>query len=107
MSASVERRRADVLYSKMFEIEYYAIIKFLAKEGKRPAEIKQHLDAEYGESSPSYYTVQEWAKQFCLGKESIQDDPRQGRLAEALTPKTTALMQEEVLQVRGLKTEEI
>jgi hypothetical protein len=39
MSASVERRRAVVLYFQMFKIEYRAVIKFLTKEGKSPAEI--------------------------------------------------------------------
>jgi hypothetical protein len=50
----------------------------------------------YGESSPSHSKVKEWAEQFHLGRESIEDDPRQGRPAEALTPET-ALVQEEVL----------
>jgi transposase len=92
MSASAERRCAVALYSKMFKIEYHVVIKFLTKEGKSPAEIKR-LDAVYGESSPSYSTVKEWAKQFHSGRESTEDDPRQGRSAEALIPETTALMQ--------------
>jgi transposase len=91
----------------MFKIEYRAVIKFLTKEGKSPAEIKQRLDAVYGGSSPSYSTVKEWAKQFRLGRESTEGDCRQGRPAEALTPETIALVQEEVLQDRGLKTKEI
>jgi hypothetical protein len=61
MLASIERRRAVALYSKMFKIEYSAVIKFLTKEGKHPAEIKQRLVAVYEESSPSYSTVKEWA----------------------------------------------
>jgi histone-lysine N-methyltransferase SETMAR len=51
--------------------------------------------------------VKEWAKQFRLRRESIEDDPHQGRPAEALTPETIALVQEEVLQDRRLKTKEI
>jgi histone-lysine N-methyltransferase SETMAR len=107
MASSVERRRAVALYSKMFKTEYCVVIKFLTKEGKSPAEIKQCLDAVYGESSPSYSTVKEWAKQFRLGRESTEDDPHQGRAPEALTPETTALVQEEVLQDIRLKTKEI
>jgi transposase len=107
MSASVERRHAVALYSKMFKIEYHTVIKFLTKEGKKIwAEIKQRLDAVCGESSPSYLTVKEWAEQFRLGRESIEDVPRQGRPAEALIPETVALVQE-VLQDRRLKTKEI
>jgi AraC-like DNA-binding protein len=61
----------------------------------------------YGESSPSYSTAKEWAKQFRLGRKFIEGDPRQGRPAEALIPETIALVQEEVLQDRRLKTKEI
>jgi transposase len=87
----------------MFKTEYRKVIKFLTKEGKSLAEIKQHL----GGSSPSYLTVKEWAKQFHLGRESVEDDPHQDRPAEALTPETITLVQEEVLQDRRLKTKEI
>jgi hypothetical protein len=45
MSASAERRRAVALYSKMFIIEYRAVIKFLTKEGKSLAESEQRLEA--------------------------------------------------------------
>jgi histone-lysine N-methyltransferase SETMAR len=107
MASSVERRRAVALYSKMFKIEYHVVIKFLTKEGKSPAEIKQCLDSVYRETSPSYSTVKEWAKQFRLWTESTEDNPRQGRPTEELTPETTALVQEEVLQDRRLKTKEI
>jgi transposase len=102
--------REDVLWScifKMFTIGYRAFIKFLTKESKSPAEIKQRLGAVYGESSPSYSTVKEWAKQFRLRRESIEDDLRQGRPAEALTPEIIALVQEELLQDRWLKTKEV
>jgi AraC-like DNA-binding protein len=51
--------------------------------------------------------VKEWAKQFRLGRESIEDDPPQGRPAEAFTCETIALVEEEVLQDRRLKTKEI
>jgi histone-lysine N-methyltransferase SETMAR len=91
----------------MFKIEYRAVIKFLTKEGKSQAEIKQRLDAVYGESSPSYSTVKEWAKHFRSGTESTEDDSRQGRPAEALTPETITLVQEEVSQDRRLKTKQI
>jgi transposase len=91
----------------MFKIKYRTVIKFLTKEGESPIEIKQRLDAVYEEYSPSHSTVKEWAKQFRLGKEPIEDDPRHNRQAEALTPATIALVQVEVLQDRRLKTKEI
>jgi len=56
----------------MSKVEYHVVIKFLSKEGLAPAAIKQRLDGMYGEASPSYSTVKEWAKQFCLGRESVK-----------------------------------
>jgi histone-lysine N-methyltransferase SETMAR len=61
----------------------------------------------YGDSSPSYSTVKEWAKQFRLGRESIEDDPRQGRPAEAVTDESIKIVKKEVLQDRRLKTKEL
>jgi transposase len=83
----------------VFKTEFHAVIKFLTKGSKSPAKIKRRLDAVYGESSPSYSIVKEWAKQFRLGRESIEDDTRQGRPAEALTPETTALVQEKCYRI--------
>ena len=54
----------------MSKVEYRAVIKFLTKEGLAPTAIKR-LDGVYGEASPSYSTVKEWAKQFRLGRESV------------------------------------
>jgi hypothetical protein len=91
-------------FLKCLKLSTARSLNFLQKKVKSPAEIKQRLGAVYGESSPLYSTVKEWAKQFCLGRESTEEDPRQGRPAEALTPETIALVQEEVLQDRRLKT---
>ena len=52
----------------MSKVEYRVVIKCLTKEGLAPAAIKQRLDDIYGEASPSYSTLKEWAKQFCLGE---------------------------------------
>jgi hypothetical protein len=40
------------------------VIKFLSKVGLAPAAIQRRLDGVYGEASPLYSTVKEWAKQF-------------------------------------------
>ena len=69
----------------MSKVEYRAVIKFLTKEGLAPAAIKQRLDGVYGEASPSYSTVNEWAKQFRIGRESVEDELRQGRPVEVVT----------------------
>lgn len=91
----------------MFKIEYRAVIKFFTKEGLSPAQIKHRLDGVYGASSPSYSTVKEWAKLFKLGRETLEDDPRSGRPAEAVTPEMIDLVDVELLKDRRLKTKEI
>ena len=91
----------------MSKIEYPAVIKFLSKEGLAPAAIKQHLDGVYGEASPLYSTVKEWAKQFCLGRDSIEDEPCEGRPVEVVTEENIRRIEEELLSDRRLKLKEI
>jgi len=91
----------------MSKIEYRAVIKFLSKEGLAPAAIKQRLDGVYGKASPSYSTVKEWAKQFRLGRESVEDEPREGRPVEVVTEENIRRIEEELLSDRRLKLKEI
>ena len=91
----------------MSKIEYRAVINFLSKEGLAPAAIKQRLDGVYGEASPSYSTVKEWAKQFRLGRESVEDEPREGRPVEVVTEEIIRRIEEELLSDRRLKLKEI
>ena len=88
----------------MLKFEYRAVIKFHSKEGVGPAAIKQRLD---GEASPSYSTVKEWTKQFRLGRESVEDEPREGRPMEVVTEEIIRHIKEELLSDRQLKLKEI
>jgi len=90
----------------MSKVEYRAVIKFLSKEELAPAVMKQHLDDVYGEASLSYSTAQEWAKQFRLGTESVEDEPRKGRPVE-VTEENVKLIEEELLSYRRLTLNEI
>jgi len=91
----------------MSKVEYRTVIKFLIKEGLAPAVIKQHLNHVYGEASLSYSTVQEWAKQFRLGTESVEDKPRKGRPVEVVTEENVTRIEEEMLSDRRLTFKEI
>src|SRR5215469_1542251 len=91
----------------MSKIEYRAVIKFLSKEGLAPAAIKQRLDGVYGKASPSYSTVKEWAKQFRLGRESVEDEPREDRPMEVVTEENIRRIEEELLSDRWLKLKKI
>ena len=86
----------------MLKIEYHAVIKFLSKEGLAPAAIKQHLDGIYGETSPSYSTVKERAKQFHLGRDSVEDESHEGRPMEVVTEENFRRIKEELLIDRWL-----
>ena len=91
----------------MSKIEYRAVVRFLSREELAPAAIKQCLDGVYGEASPSYSTIKEWAKQFCLGRESIEDEPRVGRPVEVVTEENIRCIEEVLLSDRWLKLKEI
>jgi hypothetical protein len=70
------------------------VIKFPSKEGLVPSAVKQHLGGVCGETSPLYSTVKEWAKQFRLGRESVEDGPREGRPVEVVTEENKGRIKE-------------
>jgi len=82
------------------KVEYRTSVKFLGKEGLVLAAVKQCLDGVYGEASCSYSTVKEWAKQFHLGRESFEDEPREGRPLEVVTKENIRRIEEELLSDR-------
>jgi hypothetical protein len=57
---------------KLLDLEQRSVTKFLSKEDKKPKEILERLVTVYGESSPSYYKVKFWSKQFKWRRESIE-----------------------------------
>lgn len=73
------------------------MIKFLTKEGVSPSVIKQRWDGVYAEAFPSYSTVTEWAKQFGLGNESIEEEPRIGRPVEVMIERIVSLVRRKCL----------
>ena len=54
------------------------MIWFLFLEGKSCSEIKERLDAVYGDSSPSMATVKNWFNEFQCCHMSVFDEPRPG-----------------------------
>ena len=54
-----------------------------------------------------YSTVKEWAKQFRLGRESVEDEPREDRPMEVVTEENIRHIKEELLSDRQLKLQEI
>ena len=61
------------------------MIRFLFLKVKSRSEIKEHLDAVYGNSSPSMTTVKNWFNEFQRGRTSVFDEPRPGAPKTATT----------------------
>ena len=54
------------------------MIRFLFLEGKSRSEIKERLNAVYGDSSPSIATVKNWFNEFQRGRTLVFDGPCPG-----------------------------
>lgn len=94
-------------FHKIYKIEYRAVIKFLTKEGLTPTQIKERLTVVYGDSCPSYATIKNWSKLFRWGRESLEDDPREGGRVTVTTPENIQFVEDIVLSDSRLKTKEI
>ena len=91
----------------MEKLEYRAVIKYLFLKGNTPTEIKEELDAVYGNSAPSFTTVKFWAAEFKRGRTSLGDDERSGRPKTATTDDNIAKIHQMVLDNRRIKVREI
>ena len=73
---------------KSLNIGYF--VRFRAKLGFPPTEIHTDLQKVYGNGALKYATVCKWVRCFNDGQESIENDPRVGRLVSILTEKNVA-----------------
>jgi transposase len=90
----------------MDKTEYRAVIKFFVKEGLTPNEIHSKFIKVYGDSSPSFSTIKEWAAEFKRGHTSLEDDPREGR-PKGATPEIIEQVHDVVLDGRRMTVREI
>jgi hypothetical protein len=88
---------------KLLDLEQRSVIKFLTNKGKKPKEILERMVAVYGESTPSYYNVKFWSKQFKWRRESIEDEPHTGRPVEATSEETCQKLESLILADRRMK----
>lgn len=71
----------SLFFWKMNDPKYKqrVVIQFLVKSGEKPSEILRKLELVYGrDECMSKTRVFEWAKRFKEGRESLDDDPREG-----------------------------
>ena len=92
-----------VFFVKMEKIEYRAVINYLFLKGNTPMQIKDKLDAVYGDSAPSFTTVKFWAAEFKRGCTSLGDNERSGRPKTVTTDDNIAQIHQMVLDNRQIK----
>lgn len=91
----------------MDKLEYRSVIKFLTKEGKTNTEIKDRLEAVYGDASPSFATIKRWHHEFKLGRESIEDDPHTGRPKDVIKQESVDLVESLLLTNGRLRVKQL
>ena len=72
-------------FTQMEKEQYRSVIGFLFLEGKSLGEIKERLDALYGDSPSWMVAVKNWFNEFQRGRTSDFDEPRQGATKMATT----------------------
>jgi len=94
-------------FRKMENEHYRSVTQFLFLEGKSRSEIKERLDAVYGDSSPSMATVKNSFNEFQRGRTSVFDEPRPGGPKTATTEDNVTQIHDLVLADRRLRIREI
>jgi len=67
-------------------MEYRAVIKFFVKEGLTQNQINSKFIKVYGDSFPSFATINKRAADLKRGRTSLVVDPREGRSKSATKP---------------------
>ncbi|GFV31246.1 histone-lysine N-methyltransferase SETMAR [Trichonephila clavipes] len=81
--------------------------KFLKAVFVSPTQIKDELDAVYGDSAPSFTTVKLWVTEFKRGRKSLGDDERSGRSNTATAVENIAKVHQMVLDDHRIKVRDI
>ena len=68
-----------------------------------PNEIHLKFIKVYGDSSPSFSTIEKWAAEFKRGHTSLEDDPREGHPKSATTSEIIEQVHDMVLDDRRMK----
>ncbi|GFU70147.1 histone-lysine N-methyltransferase SETMAR [Trichonephila clavipes] len=75
--------------------------------GNTPTETKDDLDSVFGDSAPSFTTVNFWGAEFKRGCKSLGDDERSGRPDTSTTDENTAKIRQMVLEDLRIKVKEV
>ena len=86
----------------MENVQYRSVIRFLVLDNKSCPEIKEKINAVYGDSSPSLTAIRYWFHEFKRGRTSISDEERSGRPIEVTTEEMIEKIHGTVLNERVL-----
>ena len=84
----------------MDKVAHRAVIHYLGLKGLTPKKVHEDMVATLGEDAPSYSTVKKWAAEFKRGRDSLEDDPRPGRLVTVTTQETIDKIHDMILEDR-------
>ena len=91
----------------MDKFEHRAVIKYLQKKGLTPKQIHEDMQETLGTSAASYAMIKKWVAEFKRGRESIEDDPRNGRPATSTSQENVNKICDMIIEDRRLKIREI
>ena len=91
----------------MDKIEASAVVKILTLEGWDPHEITNRMANVYEESAPSFESVKRWAREFRIGRTSLDDAPRSGKPRTSSTPESIDAARKLVLSDRRITVEQV
>lgn len=89
------------------KLELRVNVKFLTKLGWKGTEIIKALHNVYGDNCPTDCRIYEWIRRFKEGRESIEDDPREGRPSTSTNDESVDAVRSLVEQDRRLSVEVI
>ena len=81
----------------MEKLEIRAVIKYFSKKGMPPKVIHEDFMETLGKESPSYSTVKNWAAEFKMGRDSVEDDGQSGRPKDATTDENVMVVHTPVM----------
>lgn len=83
------------------------VIKFLAAEGVKPAEILRRLTAQFGEETLSRARVFAWHKQFVGGRDHVENESHNRRPRTSIAENNISCVGRLIEDDRRLTTSEI